>query len=114
VAPGANFRDDGPGADVIEAGDGDSFDGGPGNADGDPGFRQRWRRDCQELFDRGATVVALCDVTGGIVNPDGLDVDEALAWVAENRFLRGFPGGAEATRVGLPATCSFRRLWSAR
>jgi glutamate dehydrogenase (NAD(P)+) len=58
----------------------------------------------KELYDRGATVVALCDVTGGIVNPDGLDVDEALAWVAENRFLRGFPGGAEATRSGMLET----------
>ena len=55
----------------------------------------------KELYDRGATVVALCDVTGGIVNPDGIDVSEALGWVAENRFLRGFPGGAEATRGGM-------------
>jgi glutamate dehydrogenase/leucine dehydrogenase len=58
----------------------------------------------KELYDRGATVVALCDVTGGIVNPDGLDLDEALAWVAENRFLRGFPGGSEATRGGMLET----------
>jgi glutamate dehydrogenase (NAD(P)+) len=55
----------------------------------------------KELHDRGATVVALCDVTGGIVNPDGIDVDEALRWIAENRFLRGFRGGVEATRGGM-------------
>ncbi len=60
----------------------------------------------KELYDRGATVVALCDVTGGVVDPNGLDVDAAIAWVAENRFLRGFPGGAEATRGGmLEASC---------
>ena len=58
----------------------------------------------KELYERGATVVALCDVTGGIVNPEGIDVDEALSWVAENRFLRGFPGGAEATRGGMLET----------
>jgi glutamate dehydrogenase (NAD(P)+) len=58
----------------------------------------------KELYDRGATIVALCDVTGGLVNPDGIDVDEALAWVAENRFLRGFPGGVEATRGGMLET----------
>jgi glutamate dehydrogenase (NAD(P)+) len=58
----------------------------------------------KELYDRGATVVALCDVTGGILNSDGIDVDEALSWVAENRFLRGFPGGAEATRGGMLET----------
>ncbi len=58
----------------------------------------------KELYERGATIVALCDVTGGIVNPDGIDVPEALKWVAENRFLRGFPGGEEATRSGMLET----------
>lgn len=58
----------------------------------------------KELYDRGATIVALCDVTGGLVNPNGIDVDEALAWVVENRFLRGFPGGVEATRGGMLET----------
>jgi glutamate dehydrogenase (NAD(P)+) len=58
----------------------------------------------KELYDRGATIVALCDVTGGLVNPNGIDVDAALAWVAENRFLRGFPGGVEATRGGMLET----------
>lgn len=55
----------------------------------------------KEMQARGASVVALCDVTSGIVNSDGIDVDEALRWVAENRFLRGFPGGTEATRAGM-------------
>jgi glutamate dehydrogenase (NAD(P)+) len=58
----------------------------------------------KEMQARGASVVALCDVTGGIVNPDGIDVDEALRWIAENRFLRGFPGGVEATRAGMLET----------
>jgi glutamate dehydrogenase (NAD(P)+) len=58
----------------------------------------------KELHARGATVVALCDVTGGIVNPDGIDVDEAQRWVSEHRFLRGFLGGEEATRSGMLET----------
>ncbi len=58
----------------------------------------------KELYERGATIVALCDVTGGIVNADGIDVPEALKWIAENRFLRGFPGGEEATRSGMLET----------
>lgn len=58
----------------------------------------------KEMYERGATVVALCDVSGGIVNPAGIDVDEALDWVAANRFLRGFPGGEEATRTGMLET----------
>ncbi len=58
----------------------------------------------KELYERGAMIVALCDVTGGIVNADGIDVPEALRWIAENRFLRGFPGGEEATRSGMLET----------
>jgi glutamate dehydrogenase (NAD(P)+) len=58
----------------------------------------------EEMQARSAVVVALCDVTGGIVNPAGIDVAEALSWVGENRFLRGFPGGAEATRAGMLET----------
>jgi glutamate dehydrogenase (NAD(P)+) len=58
----------------------------------------------REMHERGATVVALCDVSGGVVNREGIDVAEALAWVGENRFLRGFPGGTEATRSGMLET----------
>jgi glutamate dehydrogenase (NAD(P)+) len=58
----------------------------------------------KETQDRGAIVVALCDVSGGVVNPNGIDVDQALAWVVENRFLRGFPGGAATTRLGMLET----------
>jgi len=58
----------------------------------------------KELAARGASVVALCDVSGGIANGEGIDVDAALAWVAEQRFLRGFPGGEEVTRMGMLET----------
>jgi len=51
-----------------------------------------------EMAKRGATVVALCDVSGGVLAPDGIDVEAALSWVAENRFLRGFPGGVPCGR----------------
>jgi glutamate dehydrogenase (NAD(P)+) len=47
----------------------------------------------RELADRGATIVALADVSTGVANPDGLKIDDAMAWVGEHRFLRGFPGG---------------------
>jgi glutamate dehydrogenase (NAD(P)+) len=52
----------------------------------------------QELAARGASIVALADVAGGVVAPQGLDIDAVLAWVAEHRFLRGFPGTREASR----------------
>jgi glutamate dehydrogenase (NAD(P)+) len=47
----------------------------------------------RELAARGATVVAVGDVTGGVADADGLDVEALQAWVTEYRFLRGFPDG---------------------
>jgi glutamate dehydrogenase (NAD(P)+) len=52
----------------------------------------------RELAQRGATIVGVSDVTGGIVDPDGLDVSALDAWVSEHRFLRDFPGGEEVSR----------------
>jgi glutamate dehydrogenase (NAD(P)+) len=52
-----------------------------------------------ELAARGARIVAVADVAGGIVNEDGLDVAELSAWIAENRFLRGFGGGEAVSRM---------------
>jgi glutamate dehydrogenase (NAD(P)+) len=52
----------------------------------------------RELAQRGATIVGVSDVTGGVVDPDGLDVTAIDAWVSEHRFLRDFPGGEEVSR----------------
>ena len=49
------------------------------------------------MEDEGMTVVAISDKTGGVYNPHGIYVDEALKWIAENRFLEGFPGGEPLT-----------------
>ena len=60
----------------------------------------------RELTRRGASIVGLADVTGGLLNPDGLDPEEVLAWVREHRFLRGCPAGEATTRQGvLGASC---------
>ncbi len=60
----------------------------------------------RELQRRGALVVGVSDVTGGLLNPDGLDVEAVLAWVAEHRFLRGCEGGRATSRHGvLEAPC---------
>jgi glutamate dehydrogenase (NAD(P)+) len=45
------------------------------------------------LARRGAVVIGVSDVAGGVVNERGLDLEALRAWVAERRFLRGFPGG---------------------
>jgi glutamate dehydrogenase (NAD(P)+) len=40
----------------------------------------------------GMRVVAVSDKNGGIYDPKGLDIPAVLAWIAEHRFLEGFPG----------------------
>ena len=43
------------------------------------------------LSKAGATVVAVADKSGGLLNPKGLDVDDLIAWVREHRQLAGYP-----------------------
>jgi glutamate dehydrogenase (NAD(P)+) len=52
----------------------------------------------RELAGRGARIVAVADVSCGIVNDEGLDAAAVESWIEENRFLRGFPGGRAVGR----------------
>ncbi len=40
---------------------------------------------------RGAKILAVSDVSGGIHNPNGLDIPALLEWVKENKVVKGFP-----------------------
>jgi glutamate dehydrogenase (NAD(P)+) len=48
-----------------------------------------------ELHDKGATVIAVSDISGGVYAPDGLDVPELHAYVAEHGSLEGYVDGVE-------------------
>lgn len=41
--------------------------------------------------ERGARIVALSDVSGGIFNGDGLDIPEVMEYVKVHKFLKGYP-----------------------
>ncbi|HTH63668.1 MAG TPA: Glu/Leu/Phe/Val dehydrogenase [Gemmatimonadales bacterium] len=43
------------------------------------------------LAKEGATVVAVSDKSGGLVNPKGLDIPDVIAWAREHRHLDGYP-----------------------
>src|SRR5881409_2302532 len=45
----------------------------------------------QELVSKGATVLAVSDVSGGIYSPSGLDLDAVRAWIAAHGTLDGYP-----------------------
>ena len=50
------------------------------------------------IGDEGATVVAVSDSTGGIHNPDGLDIAKVVAWKQEHGTVQGFPGATDITQ----------------
>ena len=55
----------------------------------------------QELVRRGATVIAVSDVSGGVVREEGLDLAELQAWVSENRSVAGYPGAITISNAEL-------------
>jgi glutamate dehydrogenase (NAD(P)+) len=47
----------------------------------------------------GATVVAVSDSTGGIRNPNGLEIPKVIAWKQEHGTVQGFPGATDCTNA---------------
>jgi glutamate dehydrogenase (NAD(P)+) len=45
----------------------------------------------QELAAKGAAVLAVSDISGGVYAPDGLNLADARAWIADHGTLEGFP-----------------------
>ena len=55
----------------------------------------------RELAARGARVIAISDVAGGVHDPRGLDLDRVEAWRREHGGLAGFPDAEEVTNAQL-------------
>jgi len=55
----------------------------------------------QELMSKGATVLAVSDVSGGIYSPSGLDLDAVRAWIAAHGTLAGYPDAQHVTNSEL-------------
>ncbi|MFP5343468.1 MAG: Glu/Leu/Phe/Val family dehydrogenase [Candidatus Limnocylindria bacterium] len=47
----------------------------------------------------GATVVAVSDSTGGIHDPNGLEIPKVVAWKQEHGTVQGFPGATDITNA---------------
>jgi glutamate dehydrogenase (NAD(P)+) len=54
-----------------------------------------------ELADRGAVVIAVSDISGGIYSPNGIDIARAHGWVAEHGSLADFPDCERVTNAEL-------------
>jgi glutamate dehydrogenase (NAD(P)+) len=55
------------------------------------------------IADRGAKVIGISDVLGGVYRQDGLDVHALMGWRAEHGTVRGYPGAAPITNAELLA-----------
>jgi glutamate dehydrogenase (NAD(P)+) len=55
----------------------------------------------QELVDRGATVIGVSDMSGGVYDPAGLDIPTMSAYAKEHRSLEGWAGGTRITNEEL-------------
>ena len=53
----------------------------------------------QLMEKEGSKILAVSDSTGGIYNPDGLDISRVVAWKAEHGTVVGFPGSQEKTNA---------------
>lgn len=53
------------------------------------------------LEQEGLTIVAISDKTGGVYNPNGILVDDAIEYIRKNRFLEGYPNGDPVTNEEL-------------
>jgi glutamate dehydrogenase (NAD(P)+) len=54
-----------------------------------------------ELSHRGAGVIGISDVSGGIVDDEGLDLRDVHAWVDRNGSLAGYPAARHVSNVEL-------------
>ena len=50
-----------------------------------------------DLKAQGAKIVAVSDVSGGVYDPNGLDIEKCEKWVKENKVLKGMPGTTHIT-----------------
>lgn len=55
------------------------------------------------LHKAGGRIVAVSDVSGAVLNREGIDIPAALQWVADKNSLAGFPGGEFITNEALLA-----------
>src|SRR2546421_2972861 len=55
----------------------------------------------QELVAKGATVLAVSDISGGIYSESGLDLDAVRKWVADHGTLEGYPAVQHVTNAEL-------------
>jgi glutamate dehydrogenase (NAD(P)+) len=55
----------------------------------------------QELVSKGARVLAVSDISGGVYSPDGLDLNAVQAWIADHATLEEYPDAQHVNNAEL-------------
>ncbi len=55
----------------------------------------------QELVTKGATVLAVSDISGGVYSPDGLELGVLRAWIADHGSLEEYPDAQHVSNTEL-------------
>src|ERR671931_435912 len=55
----------------------------------------------QELAKKGATVLAVSDISGGVYSPDGLELGVLRSWIEDRGSLEGYPDAQHVTNAEL-------------
>ena len=63
------------------------------------GFGNVGRIAARELYDAGARVVCVSDLSGGVADPDGLDIRAVEAWTDLHGTVASYPEGREVPRA---------------
>ena len=65
------------------------------------GFGNVGSHAAQYAFERGAKILAVSDVSGGVFNGDGLNIPDLLEYIQNNRVVKGYPKGQPITNEEL-------------
>lgn len=86
---------------IMEAAKRLNMDLGPNTTVAVQGFGNVGFYSAKIIASLGCKIIAVSDVSGGIHNPKGLDMNELRDWIATNKVLKGFPGGEFVTNEQL-------------
>jgi len=86
---------------IIEAAKRLSMDLGANTSVAIQGFGNVGYHTAKIIASLGCKIVAVSDVSGGVYNKSGLDLNELSKWLAENKVLKGYPKGDHVTNEEL-------------
>ncbi|MBI2343429.1 MAG: Glu/Leu/Phe/Val dehydrogenase [Deltaproteobacteria bacterium] len=65
------------------------------------GFGNVGSHAARKIASMGSTVIGVSDMTGAVYHPAGLDLEAVREYLAQHRYLKGFPGGEALTNAEL-------------